>query len=306
MTLSLRAMRYVQAVLKRGSISAAAEEMNVAASAVATALGQAEAAFGATLVTRTRAKGISPTLAGRDVQRRIDDLLERYDAMMREMSDMQSGLSGLLTIGYNAPIAPAFLPKIASRLRAAHTDITLSLVDGDNRSVQDGLIAGQYDAILFVEELPNPQIETTPLIFAPTYCLCSANHPLARQKSVTVDEILSEPLVLLDRPAARGYYMDLLEEGEAEVNIVATTNSTEMVRSLVASGTGLSLLSMRPGDRIPYAGDQISCLPIAGKRHGVTLSLGYAPGPKRQVLQQFIDSCSYYFDGSESAELIVS
>ena len=68
-------MRYVQAALKHGSITGAAEATHVAPSAIAAALDQAEAAFGMALVTRARAKGIFPTAAGRDVGRRIDDLL---------------------------------------------------------------------------------------------------------------------------------------------------------------------------------------------------------------------------------------
>ncbi|MEM7471474.1 MAG: LysR family transcriptional regulator [Pseudomonadota bacterium] len=306
MTLSLRAMRYVQSAMRLGSISAAAERMNVAASAVATALGQAEDAFGVTLATRARAKGISPTLAGRDVQRRIDDLLERYDAMLADVSTLKGGLSGVLTIGYNAPIAPAFLPGIVADMRAEHPEIAISFVDGDNMSVQDGLLSGQFDAIVFVEELPNPQIETLPLIFAPTYCLCPADHPIAKGVSVSVAEILCEPLVLLDRPAARGYYMELLEQSGDDYRIVATANSTEMVRSLVAAGTGISLLSMRPGERPAYSGSHTRCVPIAGSGHGVTLSLGFAPGPKRRLLQLFVETCSAFFQTDQSAGLIVS
>ena len=78
MSLSLRAMRYVQAALKQGNISRAAETMNVAPSAIASALAQAEDTFGMALVTRARAKGIFPTPAGREIQHRIKDLLYRY------------------------------------------------------------------------------------------------------------------------------------------------------------------------------------------------------------------------------------
>lgn len=305
MTLSLRAMRYVQAALQQGSIKAAAEEMNVAPSAIATALGQAEAAFGMALVTRARAKGIFPTVAGRDVQRRLGDLLERYDALLTDVSDLQSGLSGTLTIGYNAPIAPAFLPAIFAPMLAAHPEVSLSFVEGDNTSVQKGLLDGQHDVILFVAELPNPQIDTQPLIFAPTYCLCPADSPIAQGGSVTIDQIVGEPLILLDRPAARAYYMDLLDQGSEAARIAATANSTEMVRSLVAAGIGVSLLNMRPRDASAYADGAIRCLPVAGTTSGVTLSIGFAPGPKRRLAQVFIDKCTAYFNGPEGAELIV-
>lgn len=305
MTLSLRAMRYLQAVLKRGSITAAAEEMNVAPSAIASALNQAEDAFGMALVTRARAKGVFPTLAGHDVQRRIDDLLERYDALLTDVSDLQSGVSGTLAIGYNAPIAPAFLPEICAQLLTAHPDVTLSFTEADNTSVQKGLLNGQFDAIIYVAELPNPQIATQPLIFAPTYFLCPADHPLAAGKTVSVSQITHEPLILLDRPAARGYYMDLLEQTGEELRIVATANSTEMVRSMVASGIGVSLLNMRPREVPPYAGREICCLPVSGAASGVTLSLGLAPGPKRRLVQMFVDKCAAFCSGAEGAKLIV-
>lgn len=305
MALSLRAMRYVQAAMRLGSIAAAAEAMNVAPSAVATALGQAEEAFGFALVTRARAKGISPTLAGRDVQRRIDDLLERYDTMLTDVSNQQANLSGTLTVGYNAPIAPAFLPIIAARMQATHPDITFTFVDSDNASVQSGLLSGQFDVILFVEEIPNPRIATKPLIFAPTFCLCAHDHPIAQGGSVTVSQILQEPLVLLDRPAARTYYMELIEQNGSDYSIVATANSTEMVRSLVAVGTGVALLNMRPRDIPAYTGAATRCVPIADTKNGVTLSLGFAPGPKRRLLQLFVETCTNFFEDKTGEEFIV-
>lgn len=305
MTLSLRAMRYTQSAMRLGSIAAAADAMNVAPSAVAKALGQAEAAFGVTMVTRARAKGISPTLAGRDVLRRIDDLLERYDVMLMDVASLQVNLTGTLTIGYNAPMAPAFLPAIIAQMRAEHQGITLALFDGNNTSVQDGLLSGEYDVILFVEELPNPQIDTQPLVFAPTYCLCPADHPIAQKGTASLRQIQREPLVLLDRPAARAYYMDLFERSGGDYNIVATTNSSEMVRSLVAVGTGVSLLNMRPGNVPAYADGAICCVPISDSPQGVTLSLGFAPGPKRKLLRVFKDACTAFFEGATGSEFTV-
>ncbi|MEM6479592.1 MAG: LysR family transcriptional regulator [Pseudomonadota bacterium] len=305
MPLSLRAMRYVQAAMQLGSITGAAGVMHVAPSAISKALDQAEAAFGVTLVTRARAKGISVTLAGRDALRGMSDLLERYDAMLADVTASKESLSGTLTIAYNAPIAPAFLPAITARLRSAHPEITLALYDGDNTTVQAGLLNGSFDAILFVEEIPNPQIETIPLLFAPTYCLCPADHRLARGGAVAISEVLKEPLVLLDRPAARAYYTELLERGGAGYQIVATTNSTEMARSLVAVGTGVSLLSMRPAEAAPYAGDTVKCVSIIGEPQGVTLSLGFPPGPRRRVLQVFIEAFEVFLRDGDAENFIV-
>ncbi|MEO1464562.1 MAG: LysR family transcriptional regulator, partial [Pseudomonadota bacterium] len=61
MTLTLKSMAYFTTALRHGNIAKAAEELNIAASAVATAIDQVEATFGTTLVTRQRSKGIRPT-----------------------------------------------------------------------------------------------------------------------------------------------------------------------------------------------------------------------------------------------------
>jgi len=280
--------------------------MHVAPSAIAAALNQVEAAFGMTLATRARSKGVSATLAGRDVQRRLDDLLERYDGLLTDVSEMQSGFSGTLTIGYNAPIAPAFLPMLCATLLSAHPDLSLVLREGDNNTVQTGLLEGQFDVIIFVAELPNPQIETQPLIFAPTYCLAPTDHPFASQSEVSLGQISREPLILLDRPAARGYYMDLLESSGEPFHIVATVNSTEMARSLVASGLGVAMLNMRPREARTYAGGGTRCFPISGSSSGVTMSLGFAPGPKRRIVQAFVDLCTALLAGPEGDRLTVT
>lgn len=306
MTLSLRSMRYVQAALRTGSFRAAAEEMNVAASAIATALDQAEASFGMALVTRARAKGIFPTAAGRDVQRRIEDLLERYDAMISDVSALSTSLSGTVSIGYNAPIAPGFLPIVARNLRDQYPEVTLNFVEGDNDTIRSGLLDGQFDVILFVEETPNPQITTRPLIFAPTYCVCAEDHPLAQNQCVTLKELARAPLVILDRPAAHRFYIELLEQSGEDFQIVATANSTEMVRSLVSQGLGISLLNMRPGDIPSYTGAGVRCLPIAESRNGVTLSLGTAPGPSRMLVQIFIEACIAYFETTGGRQFVVA
>ncbi len=304
--LSLRAMRYVHTAMIRGSIAAAAEDLNVAASAVAAALDQAEAAFGLPLVTRARAKGISPTSAGRVIQRRIEDLLDRFDMMMIDGAELRTNLTGLLRIGYYAPIAPAFLPKILSPIVCANPGLSLSLEECDNTRAQLGLLDGSYDVILFVADGPVQQIAVERLIVAPAYCLVPAGHPFVGRSSVTLQDLAGEPLILLDRPVAKPYYLELLESTGTPFSFVATADTTEMVRALVGSGLGCAILNMRPANDHTYVGFETACIPIAASLAGLTLSLGYAPGPRRRVVQVFTDACHTYFDTPDGKALIVA
>ena len=306
MDLSLRAMRYVRTAMRLGSITAAAQELNVAASAVAAALDQAEVAFGLTLVTRARAKGIAPTTAGRDVLQRIDDLLDRYEAMLAKGSELRSGLSGVLRIGYYAPIAPAFVPIILKPLLSANPNFSVALDECDNPRTQAGLLQGAYDVILFVADAPVPQIEVTRLVHAPNFCLCSARHPFAKRDIVSLHEVAAEPLVILNRPVVTTYYRDLLEREGQTLHVVATATSSEMVRSLVGAGLGCAILNMRPHVQRSYAGHALACVPISGPASGLTLCLGRIPGPSRRMVQAFSEACATYFSTDASHSIIVA
>lgn len=63
---------------------------------------------------------------------------------------------------------------------------------------------------------------------------------------------------------------------------------------------------MRPREVPTYAGSPVCSVPLAGAPNGVSLSLGFAPGPKRQLLQTFIDACAAFFESADKGDLIVT
>ena len=134
MALTLKAMEYFTTALRHGNIAKAAAELNIAASAVSTAIDQVEAEFDLTLVTRQRARGIQANANGRDVARKCTSLLEDYRSLLSEGSDLKRALSGTLSVGYYAPVAPAFLPEILASFLPSDTRVTLDLHECEKRS----------------------------------------------------------------------------------------------------------------------------------------------------------------------------
>lgn len=305
MSVSLRAMEYFTTVLRHGSIAKAATELNIAASAVSTAIDQVEAAFDLTLITRQRSRGIQANASGLAVARKFERLLEDYRSVLAEGADLKQALSGDLRIGYYAPIAPAFLPKIISSLAPETSEITLDLEECDNDSAQDGLLNGQYDAILFVAEGARPTIGFDVLIEAPPYCLLHKSHPLAGQSAVSMAQIAKEPLVVLKRPVASAYYRNLFDTLGHEPTIAAYANSTEMVRSLVGAGHGCAILNMQPLTATSYAGDTVVGLPISDPLPVLTLAIGYDKTRPRRLVQHFVDACREHFSGAGQDRCIV-
>jgi len=296
MAVSLRAMKYFTTALQHGNIAKAATELNIAASAVAAAIDQVEAAFDLTLVTRQRSRGIEANASGRLIAQKFNRLLEDYRSILAEGSDLKQSLSGSLRIGYYAPIAPAFLPQILASIIPKGADVTLHLEECDNDSAQDGLLNGTYDAIFFVSEDVRPSIDFDILVEAPAYCLVPADHALARRSNVTMAQIAEHPLVVLNRPVAAAYYQSLFDDAHAkDITIAAYANSTEMVRSLVGEGHGCAILNMQPLTRHSYSGSELVGLSISDRLPPLTLSIGYDKARPRRLVQHLVDSCCSHF-----------
>ena len=295
MAISLKAMEYFTTALRHGNISKAAAELNIAASAIGAAIDQIEAAFDLTLTIRQRSRGIEANANGRLVVQKFERLLEDYAAVLAEGADLKQTLSGTLRIGYYAPIAPAFLPPILASFVPKGNDITLHLDECDNDSVQDGLLQGRYDAILFVSEGVRPSIDFDVLIQAPAYCLVPADHAFARHPSITVAQIATQPLVVLNRPVAAPYYQSLFDAHANDITIAAYANSTEMVRSLVSAGHGCAVLNMQPLTQQSYCGVSLVSLPISDPLPPLTLSIGYNKARPRRLVQHFVDACRAHF-----------
>ncbi|MEM7465200.1 MAG: LysR family transcriptional regulator [Pseudomonadota bacterium] len=305
MTVSLRSMRYFNAALAHGSISRAAAELNVAASAVSAAIDKIEMHFQLTLVNRFRSRGITATASGKAMERKFKRLLEDYDSVMLQGSELKQALQGELRIGYYAPVAPAFLPEILKFVASAEDKITLHLEECDNDRAQDGLLAGEFDAILFLSDYARPQIRFDVLIEAPAYCLVAATHPLAQQKTVALHRLAEEKLIVLNRPFAVDYYRRLIDGAGQETTPCVYANSTEMVRSLVGAEYGCAILNMLPATDTSYGGHRLVALPITDPLNTLSLALGYDKSNPRRLVSYFVQRClSYFGDGAGQRHIV--
>lgn len=308
MRVSIKSLHYFLSAAERGSISKAAEALNVVPSAVSSAIELVEAEFELKLVQRYPAKGIRPTAAGKAMMRKIRHLVEEYDSLLLEGAELRTALSGNLTIGYYAPVAPAFLPAIAGPLVQDHPGVTLSLVEVDNERAQIGLLNGEYDLILFVAENVRSGIAYETLLEAPPYVLAPKGHSISGREFVELAELREVPLVLLDLPVTNQYYRGMLAAAAAgaDANIVTTASTHEMVRSMVGAGVGCSILNMLPSSPVTYAGDEVVAVPIKSDVAPLKLVLGHLGDKPRRLSQAFMDATQHYFASNAARDLIVS
>ncbi|MGI3183525.1 LysR substrate-binding domain-containing protein [Nioella aestuarii] len=302
---SLRAMAAFAATVEDGSIAAAARRLNIAASAVAAAVDQVEAEVGASLLVRTRAKGIAPTGEGRVLAARFRTLLEDCDNVLEDARAGAATLSGHLRIGYYAPVAPAFLPALLIPLQQANPGLEITLVDCSADEAQEALLAGRLDLILFAAAPVRAGIVARKMLDLPPYVLAPLGHPITRD-GATLEDVAAHPVILLDRPVAEPYVSALFRDRGLAPRIVARANTTEMVRSLVGAGAGLAVLNMRPRTDRSYGGEGLASVPLSGELPPITLLVGRADGRPKRAVAVVQDLLLGWASGPKARDLIVS
>jgi len=260
---TLKQLGYFAAAAERGSVTEAAERLNVSQPSVSTAIAHLEQVFGTQLFLRHHARGLTLTPAGRQLFAEARGLLAHAEELGSAVAGEGQPLRGELHLGYFVTFAPYYLPALLARFAALHPDVTLQLHEGDIEELRRMLADGTIELALLYDLALGADLVLEPLAAHKPYALLPAKHPLAERRRVALRALAGEPFVLLDLPHSREYFRAIFLAYGLEPQIRYATPSLEMVRGLVASGHGIGLLNIRPeGDRT-YDGTAVACRPLA-------------------------------------------
>lgn len=258
--ITLRQLEYFRAIAMTGSLAAAAEDRHVSRSTIASALDELEAKLGAQLCVRSKAHGIELTEAGRGV-------LDTAITILGEVDDLESigsekRLTGNLVIGCFSSLAPTVLPRLLSRYATEHPRVRTSVVVETADVLDEKLRAGQLDLMISYNPQHDPTLAYSQLFTTRMHAILPSNHRLARNPSISVSDLVDEPLVLMVTPPSThevlGYFAGL----GLRPNVRFRITHFELGRSLVAAGLGYSLFIQRPKTNVSYDGLPITSLPL--------------------------------------------
>ena len=197
MSLSLLSLplRYFLEVARAGSVNQAAQRLHVAASAVSRQLAKLEDAIGVSLFER-QARGMALTEAGT----RLLAHANAQDAQAAELVEQLQGLSARealrVRVACTEGFAAGFMPMVMSAFRQAHPEVQLHLQVAVPQEVSALAMRGEVDLALKYSVAPEKGLQVLHSAIAPIYAITVAQHPLARQRSVTVADVVRYPLLL--------------------------------------------------------------------------------------------------------------
>lgn len=272
--LNIRQLEYFVAAARHGGAARAAEALSVSQPSISKAIADLEELWGEPLFVRLHARGLELTAAGALRHREAHALLEQA----RTLAAPRSGeLAGLLRVGCLSTLAPRWLPDMLARMAAACPAIEVQLVEGDTEALTRMLERGALDVALMYDLGLARGLRMAPVMQLRPYALLPWGHRLAQAASLRIADLAREPLVLINLPHSREYFLSLFRDAGVAPRIAHESASLEMVRSLVANGLGVSLLTTRPVRDQAYDGKRIACRRLRGQLALQSVVLAYPP-----------------------------
>src|SRR5438309_1525246 len=124
MNLTLTQLRYLVAVARHGSVTAAARMLNVSQPSISVAIDNVEETLGQKLFVRQRGSGISLTSFGRAALAKAKQVLAEADELAG-LGSRDADVGGELVLGCFEDLAPYFAPALIRSFSARCPAVTV-------------------------------------------------------------------------------------------------------------------------------------------------------------------------------------
>ena len=242
MSITLRQLKYFVAAAELGQISQAAIQLAISQSAVTSAIRELEETVGAALFERG-AHGVTLTHSGRGFLNHAYNILSSVDEALR-MPSAAEDVSGRLLLAASYTVIGYFLPYHLQRLSQQYPQLDIQLHELNRSAIEEGLIANRYDmAVLLTSNVANPDLAVEHFFGSPRRLWLPARHPLLERDTVTLEDVAREPFIMLTVDEAAYTALRYWNETPFKPDVRLRTSSVEAVRSMVANGSGVAVLS---------------------------------------------------------------
>jgi DNA-binding transcriptional LysR family regulator len=244
--LNVQRLKILREVLAQGSFSEAAGALNYTQSAVSQAIATLEAEAGVPLVERDR-RGVRPTSAGERLNEHAGRILSQLDAAEAELGAIAGIRGGELRLASFPTAGATLMPLAIAAFRAAHPDVSLSLVEGEPEELTPRLRDGEFDLGLIFEfegtgDL-GPGLRSSPLFGDPMRLALSSGHRLTRKERITLEDLAEEAWVQTSEASACArHVVRICRAAGFEPRVSFESDDYLTVQGLVAAGVGVALI----------------------------------------------------------------
>jgi LysR family transcriptional regulator, low CO2-responsive transcriptional regulator len=278
-------------VVRRGSVTAAADELVVTQPSVSAAVSALERELGVTLTERA-GRTLRPTPAGQAYVPYAADVLGLLEQGARVARETAHQEPRTLRISAVTTAGEYLVPQLIRAFRERHPELEVSL-DVGNREVVFARVLDHSVDVAVTGRIPDdPRLTGHEFADNEFVLITSPEDPLARRRWVSVEELAARPWLLREPGSGTRTLVEEFLAGRGIEPTLLTLGSNGAIKQAARAGLGVALQSRAAVELELELGLLGTISPRGGLPERRWHIVRSAVGPARDDVQAFMSFCS--------------
>jgi DNA-binding transcriptional LysR family regulator len=284
--ISLKHIEVFHAIMRSGTVTAAARMLSVTQPAVSATLKHMESRLGMKLFERAGGR-LVPTPEARALLPDVAGIYGRMDAMERLAQDLAGGRLGTLSVAASSPIANGYGAAAVAAFIAGSPGARVTLQSLASPQVLDRVASGEAELGVAYEPVLHSEVVTEVLVHNSIACVMPGNHPLAARHEIHIEELAPHALITyLPQALLRPYVDRAFSQAGVTPDIRVQVGLSITGIALAYHGAGIALVEPQLLASLPLPG--LVARPLLPRLEVRTLLLRHKTAPSSVLLEKFL------------------
>ena len=226
-------------VIDIGSFTRTAEQLDYSQSAISQAVHSLEQELGTQLINRSKS-GITLTPDGKSYLPYLKAICSAENALVQKQRELLGLENSTIRIGTFTSVSRNLLPFLMQAFKKTYPGVNFILQQGEYTSIRQGVLDGSID-FGFVNAQAVTGLTIKPLYRDEMMAVLPPAHPLAKQTSISLQELAQEPFILLDE-GEHCVPLDAFARLGITPHIEYTVYDDYTILAMIQQGLGVSIM----------------------------------------------------------------
>ena len=284
--MNLRQMEVFHAIMRCGSVTGAARQLNVSQPAVSATLRHCEIQLGMKLFQRAGSR-LQPTPEAHAIYGEVAAIFSRVETVDRMTRDMMEGQRGSIAVAGTFPVAHSYLAEATAVFLRQRPNVNVSIQSLSQPMLIDRVVNREVELGITYAPVSDPALVTETLFKSEIACVMPTGHPLAALREVHASKLLKYPLITF---ASQMIMRAIVDEVFAAAGVVpdirvrVVLSFTAMV--LARAGAGVAIMDPVLLETLPIPG--LVVRPLRPRAEVEMILVRPHDSPLSQTMERFI------------------
>ncbi len=183
------------------------------------------------------------TEAGKILQEHVTEAFDALAQGRLRIEALKELREGELTISASDTTSCYVLPGILRQFRNRYPRIELRILNCPSPEAAGQVASRKADIGIVTLPIEHARLICDPIVAREDVAICASSHPLGKSARVSFVDLLSYPLLLLDRGSnTRNFIDEKLKETDLKANIAMELGSIDVIKKMVQMDFGVSIV----------------------------------------------------------------